>query len=135
MLCVFNFVKSAKISKIREKKNKRKLVHLRQTFPKSDSMTSSKIKNIISKTILAPWYSETVKIPKFFGDEGFCFLNRVFNFLTSWKRGKTWQNLKLREVWPWHSMLKNCKITEKTGFQFCKFTFLGVSDHAICKLA
>ena len=65
------------------KKNKRKLVHLRQTFPKSDSMTSSKIKNIISKTILAPWYSETVKIPKFFGDEGFCFLNRVFNFLTS----------------------------------------------------
>ena len=47
---------------------------------------------------------------------------------------KKMQNLtytNLREVWPWHSMFKIREITGKTGFQFCKLTFLGVSDQAI----
>ena len=51
---------------------------------------------------------------------------------------KKWQNLTnatLREVWPWFSMLKIGKITEKNRLPICNLTFLGVSDQAICKFA
>ena len=44
-------------------------------------MASPKIKNNILKTFLAPWYmeiTETAKILKFYGNQGFCFLNREF---------------------------------------------------------
>ena len=51
------------------------------------------------------------------------------------KKRQNLTNATLREVWPWHSMLKIRKITEKTGFQFCKLTFLGVSDQANWKFA
>ena len=49
------------------------------------------------------------------------------------KKRQNLTSATLREVWPWHSMLKIHKITGKIGFQFCKITFLGVSDQAICK--
>ena len=51
------------------------------------------------------------------------------------KKKQNLTNATLREVWLWHSVLKICKIAEKIGFQFCKLTFLGVSDQANCKFA
>ena len=59
-------------------------------------------------------------------NEGFCFLSRGFLIF---KRGKT----KLREVWPYYSMFKIREIIGKIGFQFCKLTFSGVDEQAICK--
>ena len=47
------------------------------------------------------------------------------------KKRQNMTNAALREVWPWHSMLKIRKITGKIGVRFCKLTFLGVSDQAI----
>ena len=77
-----------------------------------------------------------MKIPKFYGDEGFCFLSREFLiFLNFMKKRQNLTNATLGEVWPWHSMLKIRKITEQIGFQFCKLTFLGVSDKVNCKFA
>ena len=64
---VLNFTKSTEIREIREKIYTRKLVHLGRHYPNSNSMTSSKIKNDILKTILVPWYREC-----------FCFLIRGF---------------------------------------------------------
>ena len=55
----------------------------------------------------------------------------VFNFLNFMKKRQNLKNATLREVWPWHLMLKICKIKKKKkkiGFQFCKVTFLEVSD-------
>ena len=46
------------------------------------------------------------------------------------------QNLtyaNLREVWLCYSMFKTREITGKIGFQFCKLTFSGVDEQAICK--
>ena len=34
-----------------------------------------------------------------------------------------------------YSIFKICEITGKIGFQFCKLTFSGVSEQAICKFA
>ena len=51
------------------------------------------------------------------------------------KKRQSLTNPTLREVWPWHWMLKIRKITEKIGFQFCKLTFVGVSGQANCKWA
>ena len=51
------------------------------------------------------------------------------------KKRQNLTNATLRQVWPWHSMLQIRKSTGKIGFQFCKLTFLGVSDQAICKFA
>ena len=52
------------------------------------------------------------------------------------KKKQNLANATLREVWRWHSMSKTRKITGKiVFFQFCKLTFLGVSDQAICKFA
>ena len=51
------------------------------------------------------------------------------------KKRQNLTNATLREVWSWHLMLKNHKITGKIDFQFCKLTFLGVTDQAIWKFA
>ena len=59
----------------------------------------------------------------------------VFDFLNFMKKRQNLTNATLREVWPWHSMLKILKITGKIDFQFCKLTFLGVSDQANYKFA
>ena len=59
---------------------------------------------------------------------------RVFNFLNFIKKRQNLTNATL-QVWPWHSMLKIRKITEKESLQFCKLTFLGLSDQAISKFA
>ena len=65
----------------------------------------------------------------------FVSLQRIFNCLNFMKKRQNLTNATLREVWPWHSMLKIRKITEKIGFQFCKLTFVGVSGQANCKWA
>ena len=96
--------------------------------PKSYMMKSSKIKNNILKTILPQWYSEWLKQWKYLS-----FMEmKVFDFI---RRGKNLTKTTLREVWLWHLMLKNCKITGKIGFQFCKLTFLRVSDQVNSKFA
>ena len=37
----------------------------------------------------------------------------VFNFLNFMKKRQNLKNATLREVWPWHLMLKICKIKKK----------------------
>ena len=79
--------------------------------------------------------TSTVKIPKFYEDECFCFPSRfliIFNFM---KKRQNLTHATLREVWLWHLMLKIYEITGKIGFQFSKLTFLGARDHTICKFA
>ena len=49
-------------------------------------------------------------------------LSSFLNFM------KTWLNFTkttLREVWPWHSRSKICKINGKSGLKFCKLIFCG----------
>ena len=55
-LCVCLILRNQPKSK--KKIYTRKLVHSKQIYQNSNPMTSSKIKNNILKTILAPWYRE-----------------------------------------------------------------------------
>ena len=58
-LCVCLILRNQPKSK--KKIYTRKLVHSKQIYQNSNPMTSSKIKNNILKTILAPWYREWLK--------------------------------------------------------------------------
>ena len=49
------------------------------------------------------------------------------------KKKQNLTHANLREVCPCHSMFKIREITGKIGFQFCKLTFSGVDEQAICK--
>ena len=116
---------------------------LHRRSPDSNSMMSSKIKNNILKTILASCYREWLKQWKclsFMEMKAFVFSVEGFQFFKFHENEakpdfkRCFFSATLREVWLWCSRLKIHQITVKIGFNFCKLTFLGVSDKLFANL-
>ena len=96
-------------------------------------MTSSKIKNIILKTILAPWYREWLKQWKY--QKVFVFSVEGFEFFKFYEKEAKPDIRKFKRGLALYPMFKIREITGKIGFQFCKLTFSGLGEQTICKFA
>ena len=88
-------------------------------------MASSKTKNNMLKTILLN--SENTC------NEGFVFLVEVFQFFTFYEKEAKPNICKFKKGLAMPFNVQNLRNYWKICLQFCKLTFLGVSEQAICK--